>query len=112
MGEDEINDAMLVQAMRRRLMDEISERGGRASSVVNNNVYGGGLRDGGMGAGPMDDGGSDRDYFVDILKEDLETDPETGKSKGWRKKVHRFSTPKKKVMMGPMVEEPSLRDQE
>jgi hypothetical protein len=101
MGNDEeINDAMLIQAMRRRVMEEIGDRGGRGASVVNNNVYGGGLGsggNGGIGGGDTTDP-SDRDYFVDIMREDLpELNPLTGKPKGWKKSVHRFSTGKKKV---------------
>ena len=35
----------------------------------------------------------DLDYFVDILKND-NIDPETGKSIGWKKKVHRYASPR------------------
>jgi len=86
----------LQEAIRRRLLEEIgSSRGGQA---ITNNVYGGGLT-GGV-RGQMSGEGEDmpmpkdeRDYFVDILREDLpEINEATGKPKGWRKKVHRFTT--------------------
>ena len=44
----------------------------------------------------------DRDYFVEIVREDLpEINEATGKPMGWKKKVHRYTTelgkdPKKK----------------
>ncbi len=91
---DEINDEMLIQAMRKRLLDQIAAQGGGSQSVVNN-VYGGGISEAqGAGGGPDP---SDRDYFVDIMREDLpEINAATGKPKGWKKSVHRFSTEKKK----------------
>lgn len=95
--EQEINDAMLVQAMRRRVLEDIRQRGG-GGSVINNNVYGGGVGSG-IGGGDIDP--ADREYFVDIVREDLpELNEATGKPKGWKKKVHRFSTSKKKMTEG------------
>jgi hypothetical protein len=99
--EEQIDDEVLLQAIRKRLRDEISQ-GGRASQITNN-VYGGGVAGGGvrdqMGG---ESGGEDpRDYFVDIMREDLpEINEATGKPKGWKKTVHRFSTSKKKDLMG------------
>lgn len=109
-NNDDINDEMLVRAMRKRLLDEISRRG-EAEKIVNN-VYGGPVGGGvmdQMGAESPDD---DQSYFVDILRENYEpgdsaqvTDPETGEKVsrvlpkgGWGKYVHRFSQPKKKVI--------------
>lgn len=105
--EDDVSDEGLVREMRRQILSKI--RGGGASQSVVNNVYGGAIPGGGEGGGVMERGGGDmpmpegdRDYFVDILREDLpEINEKTGKPKGWKKTVHRFSTargedPKKK----------------
>jgi len=101
MGDEEINDEVLLQAIRQRLRDEIKS-GGRASQITNN-VYGGGVAQGGGvrdELGGEDGGGAGRDYFVDIMREDLpEINEATGKPKGWKKTVHRFSTAKKKDLM-------------
>lgn len=104
---DQVDDAALIAAVRRRLLQEIEHR--REAAGVVNNVYGG---SGGGVSGMMAPGDSaspdDQDYFVDIMREDLDKDPETGKPRGWSKKVHRYA--KKKARVGPTVSEPSLRD--
>lgn len=110
-NDQDINDEMLIRAMRKRLLDDISRRG-EAERVVNN-IYGGGVGGGGvsdqMGAEMPDE---DQSYFVDILRENYDPgdsatviDPETGEKVsrqlprgGWGKYVHRFSQPKKKAL--------------
>lgn len=122
--EQEISDQALIQEIRKRLLDEIrgGKRGGDAERIVNN-IYGGGVAGSGSpmqgGGGVMDRMGGpgemspeDHDYFVDILRQDIGeggqadfVDPTTGQPTsqampqgGWRKRVHRFSVPKKKMM--------------
>ena len=111
--QQEISDQALIQAMRKRILDEIARRSD-AEKIVNN-VYGGSIG----GSGVMDRlGGADQaspddnSYFVDILRQNYEpgdeaemVDPNTGMPVkkplphgGWAKRVHRFSAPKKKVM--------------
>ncbi len=93
-----LDDAVLVKAMRQRVLDEIQRRG--AEHHITNNVYGSGHSGGqGVQAALGGEGGqgsadprSDDEYFVDILRQNL--DPEDPK-KGWEKKVHRYV--KKKV---------------
>lgn len=111
MGDDQqISDEQIVAAIRRRLLDEVSQRSGGQS--ITNNVYGGsvgGQPSSGQGGGILDrfgggQGGSgvsgpeDKDYFVDILREELQpgdvVDGQEIKRPGWRKKVHRFATAK------------------
>lgn len=97
MLDDEYN-SQLQAAIRRRLLEEIEGRRGGGPSPVVNNVYGGGVGGGGGGLREQMAGGDDmdpaaRDYFVDILREDLDINPDTDKPRGWRKKVHRFTTP-------------------
>jgi len=100
MGSQQLNEKMLVQAMRERILDEIKRRNSDSHSIVNN-VYGSSTagKPGIMGAlgGESSDSASDprgdHDYFVDILRENL--DPEDPK-KGWKKSVHRYVQPKKK----------------
>lgn len=93
-NEDEAQyRAQLNAAIRKRLLSEIDRGGGQ--SVVNN-VYGGGVGAPGGGIREMMAEGADdpamRDYYVDIEREDMpDINPATGKPKGWRKKVHRFS---------------------
>ncbi|HBR25982.1 MAG TPA: hypothetical protein DD732_02910 [Rhizobiales bacterium] len=90
-----MNDAVLIQAVRKRLLDELrAKHGGGNQQHVN--VYGGGGHDGGGVSGGM--GGEaispeDRDYFVNIERRDA-VDPSTGEKNGWDKKVHRFTTAK------------------
>jgi hypothetical protein len=88
------SDAVLIQAVRKRLLDELRSKHGGGQAHQNVNVYGGGGNPGGMAGGMHDESPaeSDRDYYVDIMREDLGQNPETGKPKGFRKKVHRFSS--------------------
>ncbi len=109
-----INERMLIQAIRQRMLDDIHTKK-EAQAVINNNVYGGhgggddGMHGGGDGlpspggihAGMHDaapTAGDDRDYFVDILRENL--DPENP-GKGWTKKVHRYAQAKEKAGKDP-----------
>lgn len=42
------------------------------------------------------------DYYVDITREDLpEINPDTGKPRGWKKKVHRYTTKKGEELPPP-----------
>ncbi len=90
-----IEDPMIVQAIRERILDEIKHKHGDAHSIVNN-VYGGSLGHpggGGVMAGLGGENSPDsvdprEQYFVDILKENL--DPNDPK-KGWKKSVRRYT---------------------
>lgn len=114
MDYEEIPDEALVQAVRKRLLDELSNR--RETDRIVNNVYGGGVAGGGLmdrlgGETAPEADPRDMSYFVDILREDIKpgdsaeyTDPVTGErvtkqlmGGGWGKRVHRFAAPKKKV---------------
>lgn len=92
-----VNDAVLIQAVRKRLLDELRAKhagGGQQNQHVN--VYGGGGGNpGGMVGGMHDEAiaPEDRDYFVNIDRRDVHH-PETGEKIGWDKKVHRFTTAK------------------
>ncbi len=112
MDEDQISDQMLIEAARKRLMQELAGGGGGQSPKIMNNIYGagggqppggGGMFEGGMGGGGGQGGGEDPfDYFVDIERRDVFGDPvDTKDAKGnvvgsytpklgWDKKVHRF----------------------
>lgn len=102
--DQQIDDNVLLQAIRQRMLDEIKAKR-EAAAIINNNLYGqGGGGPSGIQAGMHDaapsGGGDDRDYFVDILRENI--DPENP-SLGWKKTVHRHTepkgkNPKKKVM--------------
>ena len=98
MKEDEYND-MLRQAIRDRILSEVKKP--RDVERIVNNVYGGAIdregRNQGLGSGVMGEMGADddREYTVDITREDLpELNPLTGKPKGWKKTVVRKSQPR------------------
>lgn len=116
---NEVTDHKLIQAMRKRLMDEIASGDKKAAShtqKIINNVYGGGSAPTSSG-GIMDkmahQGGQespdDDNYFVDIMRQNYApgseaemTDPDTGEkikkkleNGGWSKSVHRFKSKKK-----------------
>jgi hypothetical protein len=96
MNEDEYN-AMLRDAIRERLLSEVKKP--RDYEKIVNNVYGGDVssaKNQGLGGGVMADmNPDDRDYFVDITREDLpDLNPLTGKPKGWHKKVKRYTQPR------------------
>ena len=100
MDEEEYNQ-MLRQAIRDRILNEVRQP--RDVERIVNNVYGGPLtsdRNQGLGGGvtgEMSEGMTpeDRDYFVDIMREDLpEINPATGKPRGFKKKVQRYTTAK------------------
>lgn len=97
--ERPLDDQLLVQAMRKRILDEINKREQQAAIV--NNVYGGGGQPSQMhGVADqmtgMSEGEDPYDYFVDITRKDLpDINPATGKPLGWEKSVHRHR--KKKV---------------
>lgn len=93
-----IDDQMLIEAVRQRLLEEFKKKGGDAHAIVNN-VYGSPMAGGsgimgalgGEGAGDSPDPRGDEDYFVDIIRKNIDAnDP----SQGWSKNVHRY---KKKV---------------
>lgn len=124
MGDDpELTDADLVKAIRKRMLDEIGAGKRPDSERIVNNVYGGPIVGGGvmdqLGGGGGGEGGGlegmspeDRDYFVDIMRQDYDPgdeamviDPATGEKVpqklargGWSKNVHRYTSPKKKMM--------------
>ncbi len=86
----------LVEAAKRRILRELERE--QAAQVVNNLTQGGGMG-GGQSQSIQDMMGSgtpeDWDYFVDITREDLpDVNPATGKPKGWKKSVHRFTNRK------------------
>jgi hypothetical protein len=87
----------LVEAAKRRILRELERE--QAAQVVNNLTQGGGGMGGAQGQSIQDMMGSgtpeDWDYFVDITREDLpDVNPATGKPKGWKKSVHRFTNRK------------------
>lgn len=96
---DDVNDDILLKAMRKRILDEINRREQASGSVINN-VYGGGgshmpLRGVSDQLGSSPEGEDPYDYFVDITRRDLdEVNPATGKPAGWKKSVHRHRQPK------------------
>lgn len=89
----------LIDAAKRRILRELERE--QAAQVVNNLTQSGGgmgreapqtqsIQDL-MGSGTPEDW----DYFVDITREDLpDLNPATGKPKGWKKSVHRFTNRK------------------
>lgn len=100
MKEEEYN-AMLRDAIRERLLSEVKKP--RDYEKIVNNVYGGDVassKNQGLGGGVMADmSPDDRDYFVDIVREDLDPTQINEKTKkpygkGWRKEVHRYTKPK------------------
>jgi hypothetical protein len=81
---------MLLDAIKRRALRELKDRkeAGGGGSAITNHVYANGdhgIRGGMTGHDEADP--EDRDYFVDISRQDNEN--------GWDKKVHRYT--KKKV---------------
>lgn len=108
MKKQPITDAVLLEAMRQRLLDEISRR--QETNVINNLI--GGSSDalpavrGASGvsqyASPTSSAEDEidpalYDYFVDITREDLpDINPATGKPAGWKKSVHRYRAEKGK----------------
>ncbi len=91
-----LDDAQLIQAARKRLLRMLEAEGGGGSPVTNN-VYGGGGHGGLTEQMQGADSDPDRDYFVDITREDLpEINPATKKPMGWKKSVHRRSAAKGK----------------
>jgi hypothetical protein len=116
MEGQQINDEILLQAMRRRMHRDLESKNGGATPITQN-FYGGGgggMGGGGGGQGMMEGGGEppadprDMQYLVDIVREDIEPgdtydagdgSQRTAKRKGWRKQVHRFVVPKKKTEM-------------
>lgn len=90
---DPITEEMLLNAVRKRLLQEL-EREQQASSGVINNIYGGGLTGPSRGGvfNQMADATTDPglyDYMVDIKRRDV-LDPESGEPIGWDKNVHRY----------------------
>lgn len=113
--DQEINDNLLVSAMRKRILDEINKREQAHQASVTNNVYGGSgegshHKMSGVGdqLGQAHEGEDPYDYFVDITRKDLpDINPHTGKPAGWEKSVHRH----RKKKMNPNLSSPSaLKD--
>lgn len=106
MGGGEPDDELLRSILQRVRQDMEKER---AANTIINNIYGGGPSGGPMGGGGgmrgvmdnMNGAGGELadpglfDYFVDIERQPLE-----GVEGGWKKKVHRYREPKKKMMAG------------
>ena len=102
MDEDlgSVTDQMLLEAIRKRLLEEISAE--RQQAQIINQIYGGSPAGAGAGgvmgslgnASGMDPG--QFDYYVDIARTDR-FDPDTGEKIGWDKNVHRYRQPKKKA---------------
>lgn len=111
--QDDLSDQSLIKAVRRRLLEELQRK---EQEKIVNNIYGGQVvpeKSGIMENMAGQDGGDitpeDRDYFVDILRQNYDPgdeaqviDPTTGQPVtqkldrgGWQKRVHRFT--KKKV---------------
>lgn len=88
----DINDDVLLAAIRKRLLDEIGKRGD-AERIVNN-VYGSMPQGGGITErlyqGDIASGGEEDpyQYFVDIDRDDKID--EEGKKTGWTKRVKRY----------------------
>lgn len=78
---------MLLEAVKRKTLRDLEERAAAASVI--NNYGGGGHEAGGIMGGMAGHGGEspeDRDYFVDIDRDDREG--------GWTKRVHRYTKKK------------------
>lgn len=96
-----IDDNVLLAAVRQRILDDIGRK--QESQGIVNNIYGGGSPGGHIPMrgvsdqlGDAPEGEDPYDYFVDITRRDLdEVNPNTGKPAGWKKSVHRHR--KKKV---------------
>jgi hypothetical protein len=86
-----IDDQSLIRAARKRILRELAGQHENAGSAGSPKYAGGGLME------KMNGGQSDNDdlfsYLVDIEKND-KRDPETGKTIGWTKKVHRHREPR------------------
>jgi hypothetical protein len=101
MARSNNSDALLLAAIREKILNEIKSQSGRSSVV--NNVYGGAIPHAGsgvseqMGASEIDPG--DFDYMVDIERNPV-IDPNTGTAVegAWKKKVHRYRQPKQPGM--------------
>ena len=98
-----ISDRMLLEAIREKALNDIKAQ--HAAQQIFNITGQSGTGAGspasgvsGVGAamsGPDTMSQEDRDYYVDILREDMpEINEATGKPKGWKKQVHRYTTPK------------------
>ncbi len=100
-GDD--HDKVLLSAIRKRLLDEISSGKRSDASAIVNNVYGSSPEGGGLterlhrgemeAPGPGTGGEDPYEYFVDIDRDD-KTD-EDGHKIGWTKKVRRYRDKKK-----------------
>lgn len=108
-GED-VNDQILMSALKRQMKRRLDSENGGATPITQNFQMGGGGGGGGGGRGMLEGGEAPMDpremqYFVDIVREELEPGdtyetPEGERKatrKGWRKMVHRFASPKKKA---------------
>lgn len=96
MARRPVTDEVLLEAVRQRLLDEVRKQE-RMAPVVNN-VYGGHVPSSQGVAEQMGQPEADPglfDYFVDIERSPL-MNPATGTAVegAWKKKVHRYRTPK------------------
>lgn len=91
---DPVTDEMILQALRKRLLEEAG--GQRGQGTIVNNVYGGspfnqqGGAQKGVLEGLMSEGEEGQDpfeYFVDIARRDV---TEGGEKVGWDKTVRRY----------------------
>jgi hypothetical protein len=91
-----IGDDVLLNAVRQRILDEVSAKQHHAASVINN--YGGGGHHAPAGGIQEQMSNVDPelyDYMVEIGKRDLPPSEEhMGKSPGWDKTVRRYRTSK------------------
>jgi hypothetical protein len=86
-------NSVLEAAIKQRILDEISRKD-KAAQIINN-FQGAPLASEARKPESIQEAMFDPgafDYFVDIEKSD-DIDPETGKSRGWRKKVRRYREP-------------------
>lgn len=84
--------SVLEAAIKQRILDEISKD--RTAQIINN-FQGAPLASQARKPESIQEAMFDPgayDYLVDITKQDM-IDPETGKSRGWRKKVRRYREP-------------------
>lgn len=88
----------LENAIRKRILEEISARRD-AAQIINNFQNQAPLASESRAPNSLQEAMFDPgafDYLVDIEKTD-EIDPETGKSVGWKKKVHRYRKPREEM---------------
>jgi hypothetical protein len=96
--DQNIDDKSLLLALKRKMMRDLEER--QQQQAVVNNVYGGsigGEHGGGVGGGLEEMSPEERDYFVDIARQNIPEGDAEMPNGGWKKSVHRYTQPKKKI---------------